>query len=254
MIWFSRAATRRRLLGLVASAVVVVGSAGSTMIAAATSTTPTTPILTAACAVVPQAQLRVISLSAPCIVSVARNGVIKLSLSPGFRWSALHSSNRSVRVTSVVGPATGGLTAKATGVYVGRASLTATGVMVCPAGVACPALARLWSLVVLVRPSWASPVTLNITTVDQNRHVTLHRGDHLNLSLVGSSIYKWTPISSSAPAVLRRVSTSAGTTVRASFLAVGPGRAVVSAVDNPTCYPQCLPPSRVFQVSVLVTN
>ena len=98
----------------------------------------------------------------------------------------------------------------------------------------------------------ARPRTL---VVDQNQsggHYVLHRGDHLIVRLASSSLYAWSAPTSSNDVVLVRIGATAGASASATFVAKAPGQAEVNAVDTPTCYPQCLPPSRLFTVSVRV--
>jgi hypothetical protein len=128
------------------------------------------------------------------------------------------------------------------------------GVMVCAPSVACPELARLWSLVVLVSAKPSDPIALALTISDGGRQYSLRTGDRLSINLVGPSAYVWKPVVSSAPSVLAVVSAAGGSVAAASLVARGPGRSHVSAIDNPRCYPQCLAPSRIFQVEVLVSK
>lgn len=208
-----------------------------------------------ACGLVATGQPRVLSANNPCIVVTAVNESFRVALPIGFRWGAMTSTSRVVRVTSGASPAAGGLKGTITGLRAGLATLHSAGTMVCPAGVACPALARLWSLVVVVTVAASAPVRLPISTSDSGRQITLQRGDRLNVYLVGPSSYAWTTATASNSAVLNRVSADSGSSVsRAVFVARGPGWSTVTAVDNPRCYPQCLPPSRLFQVRVLVTR
>jgi len=208
-----------------------------------------------ACGLVTTGPPRVLSASNPCIVVTAVHESFRVALPIGFHWGAMTSTSRVVRVTSGVSPAAGGLKGTVTGLRTGLATLHSAGTMVCRAGVACPALARLWSLVVVVNVASSAPVSLPLSTSDNGRQITLRLGDRLNLHLVGPSIYVWTPATASNSAVLNRVSADPGNSVsRAVFVARGPGRSTVTAVDNPRCYPQCLPPSRLFQVRVVVTK
>ena len=126
--------------------------------------------------------------------------------------------------------------------------------MVCAPGVACPALARLWRLDVVVSAKPSSPITLAIGSADSGRRYSLRVRDHISIDLHGPSAYVWQPVVSSAPGVLRVVSANAGPVARASLVARSPGRSTVSAIDNPRCYPQCLAPSRIFRVLLFVSG
>lgn len=221
---------------------------------ASSATSATSASLTAACGVVPGTQFRVISRTAPCVITLAVRHSFSLSLSSGFRWGVLHASSPALVESASSGPPSGGLTSLITTKKVGRVTLSATGVMVCAPGVACPALARLWSLVVLVSAKPSEPIALALTIADGGRQYSLRTGDHLSINLIGPSAYVWKPVVSSAPRVLRMVSTKGGSVAVASLVARGPGRSQVSAIDSPRCYPQCLAPSRIFQVEVLVSR
>ena len=240
-----------------ALAVVVFALASATPAPAALGPrTQTTALsVTSNCGLVNAGQPRVLSASEPCIVVTGVHGSFRVSLPIGFHWGAITSTSPVVKVVSGSSPVAGGLKATVTGVRTGRATLHSTGTMVCPDNVACPALARLWSLVVLVNVAASAPVSVPITTWDNGRQITLRLGDRLDLNLVGPSTYAWTKMVASSAVVLNRLSVTWGNSVsRAVFVARGPGRSTVSAVDNPRCYPQCLSPSRLFQVRVLVTK
>ena len=177
---------------------------------------------------------------------------IHVSLDPGFNWSAPTSNSAVVRVENIQRPSTGGgLQADLKAVAVGQVSVTSTGGVACAPGQPCPALARLWRLDVTVTGSVPSPETVTVTEGDSGKSVSLHKGDGLDVELSGPSNYTWTMPVSSDSGILQQVSAKA---VSASFLAIGTGMATVRATDNPNCYPQCLAPSRVFQVSVTVTG
>ena len=94
--------------------------------------------------------------------------------------------------------------------------------------------------------------TVTVTEADSGKSVMLHLGDRLEVQLASPSIYIWTEPASSDESVLCRTSGSSGATAKALFVATINGRSTVTATDNPTCYPACLPPSRLFEVSVSV--
>ena len=96
--------------------------------------------------------------------------------------------------------------------------------------------------------------TITVTAADSGRSLTLHRGERLAVQLTGPTLYTWTEPASSNMAVLQRKSGSSGGQASALFVATRTGRAMVTATDNPNCYPECLPPSRLFQVSLSVTG
>ncbi|HUX03439.1 MAG TPA: hypothetical protein VMV53_00820 [Acidimicrobiales bacterium] len=98
----------------------------------------------------------------------------------------------------------------------------------------------------------AASRTVSVSAADSGRTYRLSRGDRLVVHLRASSPYAWSePVASSAR-VLARVRGSAGSITSTTFLASAPGRATVRASENAICYPQCLPPTRLFSITVRV--
>lgn len=102
--------------------------------------------------------------------------------------------------------------------------------------------------------SSSPPGTVTVTGAQSGRTVTVRLGGRLVVRLSGPSSYTWTEPVSSNPAVLQRTAGSSGSAITAIFVARSKGRARVTAVDNPNCYPGCLPPSRLFTVTVSVVG
>jgi hypothetical protein len=100
----------------------------------------------------------------------------------------------------------------------------------------------------------ASPGWITVTQADSGRHYSLHKGARLFVQLTGPANYTWSEPASSNGAVLERTAGSSGTIATATFVATSTGQVRVSAVDNPNCYPQCLPPSRLFDFTVSVVT
>ena len=96
--------------------------------------------------------------------------------------------------------------------------------------------------------------TISVNGADTGRTYRLHPGDHLIVHLSASSPYTWSEPVSSSPRVLTRVSGSAGAVTSTTFVARTPGRAVVRASENAICYPQCLPPTRLFSITIHVVS
>jgi hypothetical protein len=95
------------------------------------------------------------------------------------------------------------------------------------------------------------PRSVTVTLADSGHHYALAVGDLLMVRLIASPMV-WTTAASSDPRVLislPEMNPLAGLFV---FRALALGTARVSAVGNPTCYPQCLMPSRLFFVDVTV--
>ena len=194
------------------------------------------------------------SLPAPCTVTMMLGAVTTISLDHGLKWSDPTTSSSVVTVSGQSRSAKGGLSATLSAHAIGAATLSSTGTIICPAGTACPDLARLWTVHVDVVGSLVTPRTVTVSQSDGGRHFTLRRGDRLRLRLLGPTIYTWTAPTASPNGVLRRISSTGGVSAHALFSAAAPGRSEVRTVDNPNCYPQCLPPSRLFYVIVTVTG
>jgi hypothetical protein len=102
--------------------------------------------------------------------------------------------------------------------------------------------------------SAASPPSITVTQADSGRRFSMHKGARLFIQLTGPAIYTWTEPVSSNPTVLERSVGSSGNIATATFVATSTGQVRVTAIDNPNCYPQCLPPSRLFGIVVSVIN
>lgn len=213
-----------------------------------TTTGPAAP----PCGVVASPDVVITAQPEPCRVTTHVGATIHIVLDRGFRWDTPTSDSSAVGVVNVERRSSGRLDADLRAQSVGQATVSATGSVLCPPGRPCPALARLWSLHVTVGAS--SPSTITVTAVDSGRSYTLHEGDGLVVQLSGVSNYTWTEPASSDQGVLQSIGGSSGVTASATFLAVAIGAVEVTATDNPNCYPQCLAPSRLFQVRVSVVG
>ncbi len=100
----------------------------------------------------------------------------------------------------------------------------------------------------------ASPGWITVTQADSGRSYSLHKGARLFIQLMGPAIYTWSEPVSSNETVLERSVGSSGNIATATFVATSTGHARVTAIDSPNCYPQCLPPSRLFVLTVFVVN
>lgn len=106
-------------------------------------------------------------------------------------------------------------------------------------------------------PARTAPSAGTVTLSDSSdgTSITVHAGTTIVVDLAASSSYRWTEPDTSNAGVLRRSSGSTGAdgSATATFDAVSPGSADLSAVDNPDCLPQgCRPPSRLWRVTVTV--
>ncbi|MHB8380086.1 MAG: M15 family metallopeptidase domain-containing protein [Acidimicrobiales bacterium] len=99
-----------------------------------------------------------------------------------------------------------------------------------------------------------SPRSITVTQADSGKRITMNKGDRLFIQLSGPTIYTWTEPASSNGAVLARTAGSSGSAATATFVATSTGDVRVTSVDNPNCYPQCLPPSRLFSLTVSVNG
>ena len=206
------------------------------------------------CGVNESATLRVITRPEPCTIAVTLTSSFIVVLDPGFRWSAPRSSSPALGVTNVTRPSSQRVSARVTALALGRATLTSEGAIICRAGQACPALARLWVINVVVVRSLSSPRVVAVTQVDGGRHVALHIGDRLAVRLSGPSNYTWTAPTSSKASIVRVLVGTGGRVASSSLVAVSIGTVRVTAIDNPNCYPMCLAPSQQFSLDVTVTR
>lgn len=104
-------------------------------------------------------------------------------------------------------------------------------------------------------PAPGPPVTL--TAADAGRSVALARGQVLVVELLADGQGTWSGLSASDRSVLETVAAPRRTdgNAMATFTAVGPGQATVTAVQSPACgqaTPPCLAPARLFEVTVVV--
>jgi hypothetical protein len=98
--------------------------------------------------------------------------------------------------------------------------------------------------------------TIRLTNQDDGGSITVHVGATLSVSLTPAPSYRWTEPLSSNEAVVRRASgaTRPDGSVTATFVVLAGGGAQISSSDNPACYPQCLPPSRLWRVTISVVR
>ena len=102
--------------------------------------------------------------------------------------------------------------------------------------------------------SSTSTSSVTVTQADNGQILALQVGARLTVDLAGPANYTWSEPTSSAASVLERTEGMSGTTATATFVATSAGHVHVTALDNPNCYPQCLPPSRLFSLTISVVN
>jgi hypothetical protein len=130
----------------------LIGSIMVTTVSSAGATSQTTTTLTSAqrCGVVATASVHVVSSGSICVISMRVGSNVRIKLRSGFRWGVPVSNSKSVVVTKVAHGSMGVDAVTLHAAAVGRATLRTTGTVYCKPGVACPDLALLWSLRVIV--------------------------------------------------------------------------------------------------------
>ena len=93
--------------------------------------------------------------------------------------------------------------------------------------------------------------TVSLNAADSGRRYIVNVGDRVSLSLAVTGVFRWSDVQTSDPAVLAivNVPTLASVTV---FQARRGGLATITATGNPSCYPQCLMPSRLLRITIVV--
>lgn len=107
-------------------------------------------------------------------------------------------------------------------------------------------------------PVLTGPVTL--TTTDDGATVRVRPGQRVIVTLASQGLFSW-HIAAAAGIAVHRVSASGGypgrQPARAAFLAVRPGSATLTAIDDTACLhaqPACEPAQQVWRVTVIVTG
>jgi hypothetical protein len=100
----------------------------------------------------------------------------------------------------------------------------------------------------------------SLTTADNGATVRLHPGQRVTVVLASQGSLSW-HVPAAAGAVVTRVSASGGypgrQPARAAFLAVRPGSAILTAIDDMACLharPACEPAQQVWRVTVTVAG
>jgi hypothetical protein len=138
---------RHALIGatLVASTLVLSGANASASSVKVNEAANALPL----CGVVKSKSVRVSSKN-ECVVRVLLGANVRFVLGSGYRWGDPVSTSRDVVVTTVSRNSIGVDGATVHAAKLGRATVQVTGVVWCKAGVACPDLALLWRLDVIV--------------------------------------------------------------------------------------------------------
>jgi hypothetical protein len=105
------------------------------------------------------------------------------------------------------------------------------------------------------RSASAAESTLELGPNDNGSIRTVSTGTAIVVRLPGVARFRWTVPNSSNSGVVRLVAGSGGTdgSSQATFAAVATGEAVLTAIDNPFCFPVCaLPPAGGWRVTIVV--
>jgi hypothetical protein len=116
----------------------------------ATSVTTTTVSNAQRCGVVANPKVHINDSGSICVISMKVGVNARIKLRSGFRWGKPVSNSKTVVVTEVAHGSMGVDAVTLHAAAVGRATVRTTGTVYCKPGVACPDLALLWSLKVIV--------------------------------------------------------------------------------------------------------
>jgi hypothetical protein len=97
--------------------------------------------------------------------------------------------------------------------------------------------------------------TIQLGPADNGTTRTLPAGTTILVQLPGVARNRWTVPSSSNGEVVQRIGGATGEdgSSQATFVAVAPGQALLTAIDNPFCFPVCaLPPAGGWRVTIVV--
>jgi hypothetical protein len=122
----------------------------ATSLSSVGATTTTVPSAQKICGVVANPAVHVVSKGSICVISVHLGTNVRIKLRSGFRWGYPMSNSRAVVVTTISRDSFGVDAVTLHAAAIGRATIRTTGTVYCKPGVACPDLALLWSLTVIV--------------------------------------------------------------------------------------------------------
>jgi hypothetical protein len=103
-----------------------------------------------ACGIVASPAVHLVSKSSPCVIKVGVGTNVRIKFRSGFRWGYPASTSKAVVVTTISRSSIGVNSATLHAAVVGHATVRATGTVACKPGVACPDLALLWIIKVIV--------------------------------------------------------------------------------------------------------
>jgi hypothetical protein len=136
---------------LIATAVLLsILALSDTPVGATSTTTTQAPSTQLTCGVVKSPAVHFVSKGSPCVIRVRVGTNVRIKLRSGFRWGYPVSNSRAVVVTQISLSSRGVNGATLHAASNGHATIHVTGTVSCKPGVACPNLALLWSLKVVV--------------------------------------------------------------------------------------------------------
>jgi hypothetical protein len=109
------------------------------------------------CGVVASPGIHFVSKGSPCVIRVRLGATVHLTFRSGFRWGYPASNSKSVVVTTISRTSRGVFAATLHAAALGHATVRASGTVACKPGVACPDLALLWTLKVIVTKNGLAP-------------------------------------------------------------------------------------------------
>lgn len=130
-------------------ATVSIASLTMTGVSANGATTTTLASRNVVCDVVLNPSVRIESKTT-CVVRLRLGASARLELGSGYRWGYPLSTSKAVTLNSFTRTSVGVVAATMYAAEVGRASIQTTGTVYCKPGVACPDLALLWHITVVV--------------------------------------------------------------------------------------------------------
>jgi hypothetical protein len=122
----------------------------TTSVTSVGATTTTVASAQKTCGIVANPAVHVVSKGSTCVISVHLGANVRIKLRSGFRWGYPASNSRAVVVTTISLSSMGVDAVTLHAAAIGRATIRTTGTVYCKTGVACPDLALLWSLEVIV--------------------------------------------------------------------------------------------------------
>jgi hypothetical protein len=140
----------RRSVTVAAMALFVLAVSGVTAGATSYTTTTLASIAPPLCGVVPSPGVHLVSSTSPCVVRVRVGTNVRIKMRSGFRWGYPISTSRDVVVTAISRTSLSVTDFTMHAAAPGNAWIRVTGTVACRPGVACPQLALLWSIKVIV--------------------------------------------------------------------------------------------------------